>query len=125
MSRSGGHGRHRTNVWDYVSQNTLNGTAKSKLALHPTVKPVAMVADAILDCSNRGGLILDPFGGAGTTLIAAERTGRRARLIEIDPIFVDVTIERWQRLTGARPFMPKRSAIRAVRQRSGRPMIGG
>ena len=96
----GRHGRHRTNVWDYVSQNALNGTAKSKLALHPTVKPVAMIADAIRDCSNRGGLILDPFGGAGTTLIAAERTGRRARVIELDPTFVDASIERWQRLTG-------------------------
>ena len=93
-------GRHRTNVWDYVSQNALNGTKKSKLALHPTVKPVAMVADAILDCSHRGGLILDPFGGAGTTLIAAERTGRRARVIELDPKYVDISIERWQRLTG-------------------------
>ncbi len=96
----GRHGRHRTNVWDYVSQNALNGTSKSKLALHPTVKPVAMIADAIRDCSNRGGVILDPFGGAGTTLIAAERAGRRARVIELDPIFVDASIERWQRLTG-------------------------
>src|SRR5262249_42527436 len=81
------YGRHRANVWDYVSQNALNGTSKSKLALHPTVKPVAMIADAIRDCSNRGGVILDPFGGAGTTLVAAERTGRRARVIELDPIF--------------------------------------
>jgi DNA modification methylase len=96
----GRNGRNRTNVWDYVSQNTLNKTAKSKLALHPTVKPVAMVADAIRDCSNRNGVILDPFGGAGTMLIAAEKTGRRARLIEIDPLFVDASIERWQRLTG-------------------------
>jgi DNA modification methylase len=104
-------GRHRANVWDYVSQNALNGTGKSKLALHPTVKPVAMIADAIRDCSNRGGLILDPFGGAGTTLIAAERTGRRARLIEFDPIFVDVIIERWQRLTGGT----------ALHAQSGRP----
>ena len=78
----------------------MNGTAKSKLALHPTIKPVAMIADAIRDCSNRGGLILDPFGGAGTTLIGAERTGRRARVIELEPTFVDVSIERWQRLTG-------------------------
>jgi len=92
----------------------LNGTSKSKLALHPTVKPVAMIADAIRDCSNRGGVILDPFGGAGTTLIAAERTGRRAFVIELDPIFVDASIERWQRLTGGtarhadsgRPFAP-------------------
>jgi hypothetical protein len=97
----GRYGRHRSNVWDYVSQNTLSGTAKSKLALHPTAKPVAMIADAICDCSNRGGLILDPFGGAGTTLIAAERTGRRARVIELNPIFVDVSIARWQRLTGS------------------------
>jgi len=81
----GRYGRHRTNVWDYVSQNALNGTAKSKLALHPTCKPVAMIADAIRDCSNRGGVILDPFG---------------ARLIELDPIFVDASVERWQRLTG-------------------------
>jgi DNA modification methylase len=96
----GRYGRHRTNVWDYVSQNALNGTSKSKLALHPTVKPVAMVADAIRDCSNRGSVILDPFGGAGTTLIAAERTGRRARLIELNPRFVDITVERWERLSG-------------------------
>jgi hypothetical protein len=96
----GRHGRHRTNVWDYISQNALNGTRKSKLALHPTAKPVAMIADAMQDCSSRGGLILDPFGGAGTTVIAAERTGRRARVIELDPIFIDLSIERWQRLTG-------------------------
>jgi DNA modification methylase len=96
----GRYGRHRTNVWDYVSQNALNGTGKSKLALHPTVKPVAMIADAIRDCSNRGGVILDPFGGAGTTLIAAERTGRCARVIELEPAYVDASIERWQRLTG-------------------------
>lgn len=95
----GRHGRHRSNVWDYAGQTALGG-AKSKLSLHPTVKPVAMVADAIRDCSNRGGLILDPFGGAGTTLIAAERTGRRARLIEIDAGYVDVIVQRWERLTG-------------------------
>jgi DNA modification methylase len=108
-------GRHRSNVWDYVSQNTLNGTKKSKLALHPTVKPVAMIADAIRDCSNRGALILDPFGGAGTTLIASEQTGRRARVIELNPTFVDVTIERWQRLTGGT----------AVHAGSGRPFERG
>jgi DNA modification methylase len=68
--------------------------------LHPTVKPVALVADAIRDCSNGNDIILDPFGGAGTTLIAAEKTGRKARLIEIDPRYVDVTIQRWQNLTG-------------------------
>ena len=96
----GRYGRHRSNIWDYASQSALSATSKSKLALHPTVKPVAMIADAICDCSNRGGVVLDAFGGAGTTLIAAERTGRRARLIELDPAFVDASIERWQRLTG-------------------------
>ena len=130
----GRHGRHRTNVWDYVSQNALNGTSKSKLALHPTVKPVAMVADAIRDCSDRGGLILDPFGGAGTTLIAAERTGRRARVIELEPKFVDIAIERWQRLSGGtarhaddgRPFERSdgpngaKSRIRPIRSTSAR-----
>ena len=96
----GRFGRSRSNVWDYAGHNGFNGTGKSKLALHPTVKPVALVADAIRDCSNRNHIILDPFGGAGTTMIAAERTGRRARLIEIDPGYVDVAILRWQRLTG-------------------------
>lgn len=100
----GRFGRNRSNVWSYPGQTSLSATAKSKLSLHPTVKPVAMVADAIRDCSNRGDIILDPFGGAGTTLIAAEKTGRRARLIELNPIYVDVTIERWQRLTGGTAF---------------------
>jgi len=96
----GRFGRNRTNVWDYPSQNTLTNSAKGKLLLHPTCKPVGLVADAIRDCSNLNGIVLDPFGGAGTTLIAAERTGRRARLIEIEPRFVDCTVRRWQQVTG-------------------------
>ncbi len=68
--------------------------------MHPTIKPVAMVADAILDCSNRGGIILDPFAGSGTTLLAAERTGRRARAIELERLYVDVAIRRFQSVTG-------------------------
>ena len=96
----GRFGRNRTNVWDYPGQNTLTNSAKGKLSLHPTCKPVGLVADAIRDCSNLNGIILDPFGGAGTTLIAAERTGRRARLIEIEPRFVDCTVRRWQQVTG-------------------------
>ena len=96
----GRYGRNRTNVWSYISQNTLSGSSKGKLALHPTVKPVSMIADAIRDCSNRGDIILDPFGGSGTTMIAAEKTGRRARLLELNPIYVDVAVQRWQRLTG-------------------------
>ena len=84
--------RNRTNVWNYGSQTPV--------ATPTATKPVAMIADAIRDCSNRGGLILDPFAGVGTALIAAERTRRRARLIERDPMLVDVSIKRWQRLTG-------------------------
>lgn len=68
--------------------------------MHPTVKPVALVADALRDCSHRRDVVLDPFGGSGTTMIAAERTGRRARLIEIDPIYADTAVQRWERLTG-------------------------
>ena len=71
-----------------------------ELAMHPTVKPVALVADAIKDCSRRGGLVLDPFCGSGTILIAAERTGRKARALEIDPHYVDVAVRRWQAYTG-------------------------
>jgi DNA modification methylase len=94
----GRHSRQRSDVWDYGRQDSLGGSAKSKLA--PAAKPVAMIADAMRDCSNGGDLIIDPFGGSGTTLIAAERTGRRARVIELNPVFVDASIERWQRLTG-------------------------
>jgi DNA modification methylase len=107
----GRHGRHRANVWDYPGQNAMDRSSKSKLALHPTAKPVALVMDAIRDCSNRSGIVLDPFGGIGTTLIAAEKAGRKARLIEIDPCYVDTTIKRWQRLPG-------RTALRADTQRS-------
>jgi hypothetical protein len=96
----GRFGRNRSNVWEYGGQNVLNGTSKSKLSVHPTAKPVALVADAIRDCSHRNGVILDCFGGSGTTLIAAEKAGRRARLIELDPRYVDVTIRRWQNVTG-------------------------
>ena len=96
----GRHGRSRSNVWDYPGQNSRNNTAKSKLSLHPTAKPVALVADALRDCSHHNGIVLDPFGGSGTTLIAAQKTGRRARLIEYEPRFVDTTVRRWQQLTG-------------------------
>jgi hypothetical protein len=96
----GEHGRYRTNVWDYAGANTFRRGRADDLALHPTVKPVAMVMDAIKDCSRRNGIVLDAFGGSGTTLIAAHRTGRRGYLVEIDPLYVDVTIRRWQQLTG-------------------------
>ena len=70
--------------------------------MHPTVKPVAMVADAIRDCSRRGGIVLDAFSGSGTTILAAEQTGRRGRAIELDPRYVDVAIRRWQKQTGGK-----------------------
>lgn len=94
----GQHGRYRTNVWNYPGVNS--GKGRRLLALHPTVQPVSLIADAIRDCSHRKGIILDPFAGSGTILVAAERTGRYARAIELDPQYVDVGIQRWQRLTG-------------------------
>lgn len=96
----GKHGRYRTNVWDYAGVNTLGAERSEALAMHPTVKPVSLVADAMLDCSTRGGIVLDCFGGSGTTLIAAERVGRCAYLMEFDPKYVDTIIERFQQLTG-------------------------
>jgi DNA modification methylase len=96
----GQHGRHRSNVWDYAGVNTVRAGRLDELAMHPTVKPTALVADAIKDCSRRGGLVLDPFCGSGTILIAAERTGRKARALEIDPNYVDVAVRRWQAYAG-------------------------
>lgn len=93
-------GRYRTNVWDYAGINSVGAKRAEELAMHPTVKPVALVADAIRDCSRRGEIVLDGFGGSGSTLIAAETCGRIARLIEYEPGYCDVTIMRWQKLTG-------------------------
>jgi DNA modification methylase len=98
----GQFGRNRSNVWHYPGANSFarGGEEGNLLALHPTVKPVTMVADAILDCTERGGIVLDAFLGSGTTVIAAERTGRRGYGLELDPAYVDTTIRRWQILTG-------------------------
>src|SRR5438046_1892020 len=98
----GRFGRNRSNVWQYPGANSFarGGAEGNLLALHPTVKPVALVADAILDCSARGDIVLDAFLGSGTTVIAAERTGRRCYGIELDPAYVDTAIRRWQVLTG-------------------------
>ena len=93
-------GRYRTNVWDYAGISSLGANRMDELAMHPTVKPVALVADAIKDCSRRDEIVLDIFGGSGSTLIAAESCGRRARLIEYDPLYCDTIITRWQRYTG-------------------------
>lgn len=97
----GDTGRFRSNLWSaYKGNSGFHRDRDKELASHPTVKPWSLVADAIRDCSKRGAIILDPFGGAGTTLIAAERTRRKARLIELDPLYCDVTIRRWEKLTG-------------------------
>jgi DNA modification methylase len=96
----GRHGRYRTNVWDYAGVNSFGKSREADLADHPTVKPTALVADAILDVTHRGDVVLDCFGGSGSTLLAAEKTGRKARLIELDPLYVDVAIRRWQDMTG-------------------------
>jgi DNA modification methylase len=92
----GQHGRYRTNVWEYRGVNTMRAGRMEELALHPTVKPVQMIADAIRDVSGRGGIVLDVFGGSGSTMIAAEKTGRRAYLCEFDEIYCDRIIARWE-----------------------------
>jgi DNA modification methylase len=97
----GRHGRNRSNVWHYRGANDF-GRSEGEgnlLALHPTVKPVAMIADAIVDCTTRGNVVLDAFLGSGSTLIAAERTGRKCYGLEIDPLYVDTAIRRWQAWT--------------------------
>lgn len=96
----GDTGRYRTNVWDYPGISSLGARRSEELAMHPTVKPVSLVADALRDCSLRGDLVLDPFAGSGTTLIAAQMTGRAARLIEFDPHYCDTIIRRFVSFTG-------------------------
>src|ERR1700731_946654 len=98
----GQFGRNRSNVWRYPGANSFArcGEEGNLSALHPTVKPVAMIADAILDCSARGDVVLDVFLGSGTTVMAAERTGRRCYGLELDPAYVDTILRRWQALTG-------------------------
>ncbi len=93
-------GRYRTNVWNYPGANTFRRDRDADLAAHPTPKTVALVADAIMDVSHRGDIVLDPFGGSGTTLFAAEKTKRIARLIELDPLYVDGIVRRWLTVGG-------------------------
>ena len=96
----GGGGRYRTNVWDYGGVNGFRQGRDEELAMHPTVKPADLVADALLDCSHRGNIVLDGLGGSGTTLISAEKVKRRARLVEIAPAYCDSIVSRFHRLTG-------------------------
>lgn len=95
----GQHGRNRSNVWTYAGANTFRSGRMKDLAMHPTVKPVAMVADAMRDCSRRGDIVLDPFMGSGTTIMAAERVGRRGFGLELDALYIDIAIRRWQAFT--------------------------
>ena len=101
----GKHGRNRTNVWDYPSVNSMKGSRRADLALHPTIKPVAMVADAYCDVTKQNDLVLDIFLGSGTGLIAAERVGRCFRGLDIDPAYVDLAIQRWSDVTGREPVL--------------------
>jgi DNA modification methylase len=95
----GRHGRNRSNLWTYAGVNTFRTGRLDDLSVHPTVKPIALVADAMRDCSRRNDIVLDPFMGSGTTILAAERVGRRGYGLEIDPLYVDVAIRRWQDFT--------------------------
>jgi DNA modification methylase len=95
----GRHGRNRSNVWTYAGVNTFRKGRLDELVVHPTVKPIALVADAIKDCSRRGDIVLDPFMGSGTTILAAEKVGRRAYGIELDPLYTDAAVRRWQDFT--------------------------
>ena len=119
----GKNGRYRTNVWDYAGINTWRAGRDADLEMHPTVKPTALVIDAIKDCSRRGDIVLDAFSGSGTTIIAAHKSGRRARAIELDPLYIDVAIRRWQTVTGQAATMAITGETFAeVEERRGNPL---
>ena len=119
----GTKGRNRTNLWSYAGVNGFSRARSEALALHPTVKPLAMVADAIRDCSKRRGIIFDPFAGSGTSLLAAHHTGRRGRGIEIDPRYVDAIVRSLERETGEKAVRPDemtfaQASLEAVREQA-------
>ena len=125
-------GRYRTNVWDYAGVNTFRAGRLEELEFHPTVKPVDLVSDAIKDCSRRADIVLDPFGGSGTTLIAAQKSGRCARLIEYDPLYCDVILRRFEAVTGTSAILAwtgqtfeERAAERAPAETSPDPHLQG
>jgi DNA modification methylase len=112
----GRFGRARSNLWTYPGASGFaRKGSENPLALHPTVKPIALITDAILDCTKRDDIVLDPFIGSGTTILAAERTGRRCFGIEIDPIYVDTAIGRWERLTGKKALNSQGLTFEQVR----------
>lgn len=95
----GRHGRNRSNLWTYQGVNTFRAGRLDDLSIHPTIKPVALVADAMKDCTRRGDIVLDPFLGSGTTIVAAERVGRRGFGLDLDPLYIDAAIRRWEKFT--------------------------
>jgi DNA modification methylase len=101
----GRHGRNRSNVWNYQGMTSFRADRAAEYALHPTIKPVALIADALRDVTKRGDLVLDPFSGSGSTIIAAEKVGRRACAIELDPTYCDVAVRRWQTFTGKQAIL--------------------
>ncbi|SEG79241.1 DNA methylase [Bosea lathyri] len=125
----GDTGRYRTNVWDYAGISSIGSQRMDELTMHPTVKPTALVADAIKDCSKRGEIVLDIFGGSGTTLLASETCGRQARLLEYDPAYCDTIIARWEKLTGKHAVLAGTNArfedvaeVMAEAERRGEPV---
>ena len=119
----GRHGRNRSNVWSMPGMNSFQKGRADKLAMHPTVKPVALIADAILDCSKRGGLILDVFAGSGTSIIAAERTGRIAAAMELDPHYAGVILRRFCDVTGIEPVNAATGRVIGRRGNGGRAHV--
>lgn len=121
----GKYGRNRTNIWSYPGANSFGRNREADLAAHPTVKNTAMITDAIRDCSKRGDIILDPFSGSGTILLACERSGRKAAAIELDPYYVDTAVRRWQERTGQVAILSgtdKPFALVAEERRQGPPI---
>ena len=98
----GRHGRWRSNVWTYPGASSIGSDAQQGLRLHPTVKPVAMIEDALLDLTRRGDIVLDPFLGSGSTVIAAEKSGRACYGVEVDPLYVDVVLRRFEAVAGSK-----------------------
>jgi DNA modification methylase len=101
----GKRGRHRSNVWNYPGASSLGSDARRGLKDHPTVKPTAMLQDALIDLSDRGEIVLEPFAGSGSTLIACQQAGRVCHCIELDPLYVDVILNRYERVAGQAPTL--------------------
>jgi len=114
----GRYGRNRTNVWNYPGVNSLRAGRLDELRMHPTVKPVELISDAVKDCSKRGGIVLDSFVGSGTTIIAAEKTGRMCYAVELDPRYVDTAIQRWEKFTGKKATLAETGQIFSEVKRS-------